>query len=106
MNELTKALTKARINAKEKQDARTRLHAGIACWAAQLSKSAWKPGLPPQKNGNPYVAVKTETGRILVGKSRAFRPEWLDIVTCQGKYGRVIAYVVLNEKEEQNEQTV
>jgi hypothetical protein len=65
--------------------------AAIGNWAESLPPIAWKP--LPISDSAQYVAVKTETGRILTGRRTAFRPEGLRRIADMPKYGVAVAWV-------------
>jgi hypothetical protein len=69
----------------------------IGHWAAQLPEYEWTQGSPPQDNVDVWFAVKTRTGRILTGKTRAFRGSHLHWIAKQPKYGPVVAYVSIGD---------
>lgn len=68
----------------------------IGKWAVSLPAHAWKPG-PPGVVAGAYVAVRTTTGKILTGKSRAFRPASLRLIASMPKYGPVVAWVEVGD---------
>ena len=65
-------------------------------WAKQVPAENWTTGPPPTKPGT-YYAVKTETGRILVGGSRAFVAWKLSEIARNPKYGRIVAHLEIGD---------
>jgi hypothetical protein len=64
----------------------------IDAWARTVPASEWKPGPPPAYSYGVF-AVKTETGKILVGREKAFTPNACDRIAEMSKYGCVVAHL-------------
>lgn len=74
----------------------TRHFDAIARWAKSVAPERWKNG-PPEPGAPGYFAVRTASGRILVGSARAFRPVCLTHLENTPKYGRVVAHLAAGD---------